>query len=209
LFETLDRPAALPLPAKRYEFAEWRKATVGSDYHILADHHHYSVPYQLTGYAVEVRLATNTVEVLLKGKRVASHQRSFERGATTTNPEHMPRAHRSYASADCNSLYRWAQQTGPATTLLFEQIRIRHNAAPSALLAWRGIYRLAASAGADRIEQAAARAVAYGSCTYTSIKRILSANLDQINHNKNGSAQMIPLHENIRGSQYFNEENSI
>lgn len=209
LFESLDRPAALALPSARYELAEWKKATVGPDYHIVADNHHYSVPYQLIGSTVEIRLTTNTVEVILKGKRVASHQRSFHRGATTTNPEHMPAAHRSYASVDFESLSLWAKQTGPATAALFEKIRIRHNGAPSALSAWRGIYRLAEAAGVDRIERAATRALAYGSCSYTSIKRILSANLDQIDINKNGSCQMIPLHENIRGSQYFNKENSI
>ncbi len=209
LFDSLDRPAALSLPAHRYEFAEWKKATVGSDYHILADDHHYSVPYQLIGSIVEIRLTTNTVEVLFKGKRVASHQRSFHRGATTTNPEHMPAAHRNYASVDLKSLLLWAQQTGPATACLFDEIRIRHNGAPSVLSAWRGIYNLAVSAGADRIERAATRAVAYGSCSYTSIKRILSANLDQININKNGPAQMIPSHENIRGSHYFNKDYSI
>lgn len=28
-FEDLDRPALKPLPAQRYEFAEWRRARVG------------------------------------------------------------------------------------------------------------------------------------------------------------------------------------
>ncbi len=47
LFESLDRPAARPLPANVYEFATWRKASVGPDYHLLILDHYYSVPYQL------------------------------------------------------------------------------------------------------------------------------------------------------------------
>ena len=35
-FEDLDRPALKPLPAQRYEYAEWRKACVNIDYHIQA-----------------------------------------------------------------------------------------------------------------------------------------------------------------------------
>ena len=54
LFETLDRPSALPLPQKAYEYAEWAQARVNIDYHITVDEHYYSVPYQLlrqkTGY---------------------------------------------------------------------------------------------------------------------------------------------------------------
>ena len=33
------------------------------DYHIEADRHYYSVPYQLAGQQVEVRLSAATVEV--------------------------------------------------------------------------------------------------------------------------------------------------
>ena len=38
LFGQLDRPALRPLPAARYEFATWRKATVNIDYHLLTEH---------------------------------------------------------------------------------------------------------------------------------------------------------------------------
>ena len=33
LYEILDRPALRPLPAEDYEYAEWRKAKPGIDYH--------------------------------------------------------------------------------------------------------------------------------------------------------------------------------
>ena len=43
-FEDLDRPALKPLPAQRYEFAEWRRARVNIDYHIQVQRAFYSVP---------------------------------------------------------------------------------------------------------------------------------------------------------------------
>ena len=61
LFELLDRPALRPLPATRYEFATWHKARVNIDYHIAADKHYYSVPYQLARQQVDVRLSAATV----------------------------------------------------------------------------------------------------------------------------------------------------
>ena len=39
-FETIDRPAMKPLPATRYEFAEWKTAIVNIDYHVDADGHY-------------------------------------------------------------------------------------------------------------------------------------------------------------------------
>ena len=34
LFESMDRPVALPLPLRPYEYAEWYKAKVNIDYHV-------------------------------------------------------------------------------------------------------------------------------------------------------------------------------
>jgi transposase len=42
LFEELDRPALSPLPAERYEFAQWHKVRPHIDYHVSLDQHHYS-----------------------------------------------------------------------------------------------------------------------------------------------------------------------
>jgi len=46
-YESIDKPALKPLPASRYQFAEWKKARVNVDYHIEVDRHYYSVPYHL------------------------------------------------------------------------------------------------------------------------------------------------------------------
>jgi hypothetical protein len=42
LFEAIDRPGALPLPQRPYEYAECGKARVNIDYHIEVDGHFYS-----------------------------------------------------------------------------------------------------------------------------------------------------------------------
>jgi hypothetical protein len=47
----------------------------GVDYHVEADKRFYSFPHALVGEVLEVRLSAATVEVLHKGKRVASHSR--------------------------------------------------------------------------------------------------------------------------------------
>ena len=78
LYEKLDRPALQPLPCQPYVFAEWKKERVRLDYHVELDGHHYSVPYQLVQQPVEIRYTVSTVEVIHRGKRVASHVRSQE-----------------------------------------------------------------------------------------------------------------------------------
>ncbi|MBM4408329.1 MAG: IS21 family transposase, partial [Chloroflexi bacterium] len=89
LFEALDRPALRPLPALAYEFATWRTARVNIDYHVEVDRHWYSVPYQLVGQHCDIRVSAGVVEVLHRGRRVASHRRSGEGRRFTT----LARAH--------------------------------------------------------------------------------------------------------------------
>jgi hypothetical protein len=42
IFKTIDKPALAPLPAHRYEFSQWKKATVNIDYHVEVDQGHGS-----------------------------------------------------------------------------------------------------------------------------------------------------------------------
>jgi len=95
-FEALDKPALQPLPADTYEYAEWRKARVGIDYHVEVDRHFYSVPAALVKRQLEVRLTAKTIECLAAGKRVAVHVRSHLPGSHSTQAEHMPKAHRAH-----------------------------------------------------------------------------------------------------------------
>lgn len=80
MFESIDRPAMRPLPEHRYEFAEWKSATVNIDYHVDVTGHYYSVPHNLVRLKVEVRSTATTIECFFKGKRVAAHVRSNRRG---------------------------------------------------------------------------------------------------------------------------------
>jgi transposase len=75
LLEELDRPALKPLPIEPYVFAQWRVCRVGIDYHVEVEKHFYSVPYRFARAEVEARLTSRTVEIFVKGERIAVHQR--------------------------------------------------------------------------------------------------------------------------------------
>src|SRR5258708_36643223 len=98
-----------------------KKATVNIDFHVEVDHHYYSVPYQLVRQRAEVRLTVSTVEVFLRGRRVASHQRSYKRGGYTTLPEHMPESHRRDLEWTPSRILHSAQTAGPQTAVLVDE----------------------------------------------------------------------------------------
>ena len=96
LFEEIDRPALSRLPPERFIYADWRHAKTNIDYHIEFDKHFYSVPYALVREPVEVRATALTIEVFHKGKRVASHLRSYQAGRHTTEASPMPKSHQKH-----------------------------------------------------------------------------------------------------------------
>jgi transposase len=73
------------------------KAVVQYNYHILADGHYYSVPYEYIKHEVDFRLTRNTVEVFYNGNRICSHVRLYDkRSIYSTLDSHMPSKHQEY-----------------------------------------------------------------------------------------------------------------
>ena len=205
VFEELERAALRPLPAAPYEYAEWKKARVGIDYHVEVDGHYYSVPYQLVRLEIEVRLAARTVECFAKGKRVASHARVERRGGHTTLAPHMPQGHRDYAEWTPQRLVRWAGESGAAVASLIELILASRMHPQQGFRACLGIQRLGKRYGAERLEAACRRALALEATTYRSVRSILEKGLDR--QPLLAETQCTPiLHENLRGASYYQAE---
>lgn len=209
-FERLDKPALKPLPQNPYRIAEWRKARVGLDYHVMVDGHPYSVPFVLARKEVELRLTPATLEVFFKGERVASHARTDRRAGATTVLAHMPDAHRRYAGLTQEVLLERAASIGPQTRELVAAIFAERTLPVHASRTCQGILRLAERLGTERLERACARANALGTRTYTSIRSILAHALDRVPLATEPSASNVTLvHENIRGAGYYTKETIV
>jgi len=203
LFEAIDRPALRPLPATRYEFATWKTATVNIDYHVEVDHHYYSVPYQLAREVVDVRLSATTVEILQRGRRVASHLRSGMRGKPTTASEHMPESHRRHLEWTPGRIVRWAEETGPQTASLVKAVMEGRPHPEQGYRSCLGIMRLGKRYGEGRLEAACTRALAIRGHSYRSVESILKNGLDR-QPLPEAPPELIPRdHENLRGPAYY------
>jgi transposase len=204
LFEAIDLPNALPLPARPYEYAEWYKVKVQLNYHIEVGHHYYSVPYQLLHERLDIRLTAATVEAFRNGARVAAHVRSYHKNGYTTLPEHMPPEHRFYAEWNPERFIRWAGKTGEATAQLVEKILAMRPYPEQGYKACLGIINLTRDYEPVRVEAAARRALKFKTCSYRSMKAILSAGLDrQPDDGEQRYLPGLPPHQNIRGPDYY------
>lgn len=203
LFERLDKPALLPL-ASRFVYAEWSRCTVHIDYHIAVDGHFYSVPYELRldDKRVEARATVSTVEIFSKGRRVASHVRSYEKGKYTTKPEHMPKAHRAHMEWSPSRMINWASTIGPNTEGLVTAILNERPHPEQGYRSCLGILRLAKKYGNGRLEAACGISLAVRARSYRHVEGVLKNGLDKVE--QAAAEDKAPIqHENIRGSDYY------
>lgn len=166
--------------------------------------HHYSVPHQHVGAAVELRVTATTLEVLLRRQRIAAHARNARAGGFTTVAEHMPASHRAHREWSPASLISWAERIGAATAAVVRW-QMEHRPHPEqGYRACLGLMRLARQYGQERLEAACARAQSIRAPNYRSVKSILECGLDRQDAAALGTTTApMPVHDNVRGPGYY------
>jgi transposase len=191
------------LPTTAYVYGEWTERIVAFDYHVDVDRHYYSVPHALVGHQVWARFTAATVEVFFRSERVATHVRSYQRGAHTTLPEHMPKSHRAHAQWSPKRLIQWGESIGPNTGAIVEHLLRSKPHPEQGYRACLGLLALARGYGEKRLETASLLAVRLGSPTRKSVKSILESGRDLRPSANEPLTLELPLHANVRGPGYY------
>lgn len=203
LYLQLDLPALRALPSSRYEYADWSRPKVAIDYHVDVQGHYYSVPYTLAHKKLEARATGTTVEVFFKGRRVASHIRSYVKGKHTTLKEHMPPSHQRYLEWSPSRIISWASKVGPTASTMCEKIMQSRAHVEQGYRACLGLMRLGKVYGNERLERACERALTVGATSYKSVESILKRGLDG-QPLITGAEPKSVEHDNVRGPDYYN-----
>jgi transposase len=209
-FESIDRPALKPLPARRFEASEWVRARVNIDYHVAFDERLYSVPHALVGERIEVRATANTVEILHAGQRVASHRRSYgPKGVAVTEEHHRPESHRAYGKWPPERLIQWAASLGPSVRRVAEMTLAQYPRPEMGFRAVLGIIRVGERHGAARFDAACARALSVSGSTPPRrkyIEALLKRGIERAPLPHQEDPPSLGVHENIRGGGYYDKE---
>lgn len=203
-FETLEKPLLRPLPSNRYEFAEWKKATLGRDYHVSLDHHYYSAPYTYVKKELNIRYTSKIVEIFYQGNRLASHRRCYKKGAHTTIKEHMPKNHQKHMEWTPERVIHCAEEKGESVGLLAKRIFDKSKHPRQGISSCLGLFKLSKSYE-DRLDRACKRALAINALSCKAVESILKNNLDQ--QPLPYSIKEAPItkfaHDYVRGKNYF------
>lgn len=200
LFETVERAVLKPLPARPYEFAAWKKARAGLDYHIEVEGRYYSVPYHYAGKTVDVRVTAKGIEVFHCQKLVASHIAICRSGDFITHPGHRPEHHRAVVDVSHERLIERASSIGPATSEVVAMQAQMKRHADEVIRSSQGILRLAKDFSPQGLERAAIRALELKSCSYRALRALIAAGQHDLSDD---TAVSTLTHVNLRGQTYF------
>jgi transposase len=129
-----EKFALSPLPDAPYKLSTWRKAKVRPDYHITVNSMFYSVPHELIGKEVEIKVSPHMIEVYFNHMRVASHQILYGKfGQFSTLKEHMPDNHRLYVEQTPEEAMKWAAEVGPSASQIVTFILNQYDVEKQAL----------------------------------------------------------------------------
>lgn len=197
-----------PLPVTDYEPAVWSTGMVGYDYLVTDGRNKYSVPFDLIGEKVDIRLTKNILEVFYHGNRVASHVR---KAAIQRDPvvktEHMPSEHRKYLLYNSDDFMKWASGIGTRTTEVVRHFLSAGKAPEQGYKSCVSLTKLAEKYGAKKLENTCERVLAYSSTpSIRNVSTILKNGQDK-NSSKAGVVAEVSSdsHGITRGADYFSK----
>lgn len=200
-----EQAALKPLPDRPFELCDWRYGVcVSDDYHVEHKRCYYSVPHHLRRERVDLRIASETIEVMHRGRRVAIHPLSAIEGEIYTLPEHRPVAHSRILDGEPRALMQWAQSVGANAAAMIRHHLEDRTDATNGLRAARRMRDFARLYGDQRFEEACAYALPLNITTLRSMESILKQSPDKQIKPATSLANRA-RHEHVRGATYYGE----
>ncbi len=204
MFKDIEEGTLQELPAKKYEYADWKHAKVNIDYHVEYKKFFYSVPWQNARAKVLIRATLDTIEMFINDQRIASHIRNYQGDRYSTLSEHMPPNHKFVKWSPDRLIDDGAKIGAPVKEVIKNIINSRKHPEQGFRSAL-GVLRLANKAGNKRLVDACIVAIRLNSLRYKTVQRILENGQDKKANTEILEDKILPEHTNIRGENYFKE----
>lgn len=204
-FEEIEKSTLGPLPQYRYDFKQHYSGRVMKNGCVCLrpDNHYYSVPYRLIGEKVKMIYSETEVEIFYNYNSEAKHKRNFSSKDFSIIDEHLSHEHAFVKGWSTDKFITDAKKIHEDVAKYMEKViasKTHHEAACKSCM---GILSFARKVGHERLINACRRAESFGLYGYPQIENILNRKLDLIKEDKEENNPNVPLHKNIRGSNYY------
>ncbi len=175
-FETVEKSALKPLPAKPFALVTWKKGKVNDSSHLSFEKAFWSAPWTLIGKEALVRATPTEVEIHIDNAQVAVHAR-YPHQLWHTIESHLPEGRRdlrhrsrSHWEARADEL---GDEVGAYIRAVFDVDKVQR---PLRRVA--SMLRALEAVPVDRAQATCRRAAYFGNYTANGIKAILRKGLD-------------------------------
>ena len=173
-----EQPLLLNLRLDRWDRISWYHPKVGDDWKVQIRKAFYSVPYQYIGKEVSAYMNSKEVVIFYNYEEIARHRRAKNEWERVNNSYHAPPNYQDYLNSTSVGVKRWARLIGSFTLALVEIILKQKNV--DGLRPARALCALSKTYGNNRLNKACERALYYNLYNFSSVKKILQQNLDQL-----------------------------
>ena len=196
-FEKIDKPLLQPLPAQRYEHADWKEAKIGFNYHVEYEGFFYSTHYSHAGQRCSIRATSHIIEIYQGSERIGACARNYNKfHRYTTLPEHMPEQHKAVFGWNSERFLSWAEKTGPNTKELIQYILGSREYPVQTYRTCMGVMRLCKTYPAPIMESASREALDKKTCSYKYLALLAK---QQALRAPAPNPEVIVKHDNVRG----------
>ncbi len=206
-FEELERQTLQPLNPYPFELMSVQLSTVNKYGHVLlsVDKRYYSVPFKLIGKRLKIKYSTRKLSVYDDIEIVAVHDRFSGKGHKyITIQDHLASQHKYLSEWNPQKFMEMATAIDEVVANYISKILSREMYPEQSYKSCSGVLNLAKRVGKQRLINACRRADGYGLYNYGIIDQILRSKADNIAFEDDEPTNpSIPLHENIRGQDYY------
>lgn len=209
LFEQKEKGLLKPLPPRHFQLKNVSSLTVQNNYHIelRSLKKYFSVPYIYAFQAVKVLWDNHTVEIYLKGHRIALHYRDSRHDKYYTDKDHMPPQHAhalEIKGLSEEKLIAMAKKVGDYAIIAIKKILAASTYPQQAFKSCRAIILLQKQYDKERVNMACAHALIGTRVDYTTIKSILKTGKEKDPLLFTPEPEKKPAaHANIRGAAHY------
>ena len=207
-FDALEKNVLKPLNKYPYDPMATKTATVGKTGFVTVDYRYYSIPYKFIGKKVKLMYNRTKVEAFSEHELIAVHVRCFGKDKYIQNEDHLASWHKYPTEWNPEKFIADAALIGTAVMEYVKKVLSRNEYPEKNYRACQGIINYKKRVGETRLINACKRAESFNVYNFGIIERILKSKADFIpledeEYKTSGTDHNMPLHDNIRGEDYY------
>ena len=206
IFNEIEKETLIPLPPEPYELCEWKIAKVQKNSHISIKRNYYSVPHDLIGEEVQLKIYPQYFKVYYHQELVCTHTffPSTFLGNYKTELAHMPEKSNVYQEWNKERYLNWAKTKGEFVFKIISQIFEKANIEQTCYQTIHSILKLADTYSNERLNSACKYALELNIRPIRkNIKYILNTNKDIIEKKEEKKEFENIATTFLRGGDYF------